>query len=268
MGRKGKKVYADSKVALITGGGTGIGAACARRLRREGTQVVVTGRRREPLEEVAREVGGRAIVADAASTEDMRRVAADVRQYFGGLDILVASAGGHGLGRATDTDDAAWGLSLGANLNTAFVAARECLPLLCERRGSILLVSSIAGLAAGPEVCGYTTTKHALIGLSRSLARDYGPMGVRVNAVCPGWVRTPMADKEMRVLMERHGISLDEAYELVTAHVPLRRPATPDEIASACCFLVSDEAAIITGATLVADGGAMIVDLPTLAFSA
>jgi len=257
----------NGKVALITGGGTGIGEACARRLSRDGARVVVTGRRRGPIEEVARAVGGRAIVADAANSSDMRSVVAEIKERFDRLDILIAAAGGHGLGRATDTDDDSWRLSIDANLNTAFVAARECLPLLCTSRGSILLVSSIAGLAAGPEVCGYTTTKHAMIGLARSLARDYGPFGVRVNSICPGWVRTPMADAEMQVLMARHGISLDEAYELVTANVPLRRPATAEEIAAACSFLVSDEAAIITGATLVADGGAMIVDLPTLAFS-
>lgn len=257
----------NGKVALITGGGTGIGEACARRLSREGAQVVVTGRRREPLEAVARAVNGRAIVADAACTDDMRRVVAEIRHHHGGLDILIAAAGGHGIGSAVDTDDDSWAAGIGANLNTAFVAARECLPLLCERKGSILMVSSIAGLAAAPEACGYITAKHAMIGLARSLARDYGAKGVRVNTVCPGWVRTPMADEEMRVLMERDGISLEEAYELVTANVPLRRPASADEIAAACCFLVSDDASIITGATLVADGGSMIVDLPTLAFS-
>ena len=116
-------------------------------------------------------------------------------------------------------------------------------------------------------MCGYITTKHAMIVLTRSLARDYGPKGVRFNAICPGWARTPMADEEMQVLMARYGISLDEAYKRATANVPLRRPATADEIASACYFLVSDEAPIITGALLVADGGGMVVDLPTLAFS-
>jgi meso-butanediol dehydrogenase / (S,S)-butanediol dehydrogenase / diacetyl reductase len=254
------------KTALITGGGTGIGAACARRLCLEGAQVIVTGRRREPLEAVARATGSKAICGDAANTASMRGVLDEVKRSYGGLDILIACAGGHGFGKATDTDDAAWELSMNANLTTAFVAARESLPLLCERRGTILLVSSIAGLAAGPEVCGYTTTKHALIGLTRSLARDYGPAGVRVNSICPGWVQTPMADEEMKVLMDRHNISLEEAYRRVTADVPLRRAATAEEIAAACHFLVSDEASIITGAVLVADGGAMVVDLPTLAF--
>jgi NAD(P)-dependent dehydrogenase (short-subunit alcohol dehydrogenase family) len=235
-------------------------------LRQEGAEVIVTGRRREPLEAIATATGSRPIVGDAADTADMRRVLDELRRCCGGLDILIACAGGHGFGKATETDDAAWQLSMNANLNSAFVAARESLPLLCERRGTILMVSSIAGLAAGPEVCGYTTTKHAMIGLTRSLARDYGPSGVRVNAICPGWVRTPMADEEMQVLMDRHQITLDEAYARVTADVPLRRPATAEEIAAACLFLVSDEASIITGATLVADGGAMVVDLPTLAF--
>jgi len=257
----------EGRVALITGGGTGIGAACARRLSREGAQVVVVGRRRERLEEVAREVGAWAVVADAANTLDMRRVITELRQCYGGLDILIASAGGLGNGKASDTDDDSWARYINSNLNTAFVAARESLPLLCDRRGSILFVSSISGLVAGPEVCGYITTKHAVIGLTRSLARDYGPMGVRVNAICPGWVRTPMADEEMQVLMTRYGVSLDDAYKRATANVPLRRPATADEIASACYFLVSDEASIITGATLVADGGGLVVDLPTLAFS-
>ena len=256
----------QGKAVLITGGGTGIGAACARRLGSEGAQVVVMGRRRERLEMVAQQAGGQAAVGDAASGVDVRRVLAQIVHCHGGLDILICCAGEHGAGKLTDTDDAAWEGSMRANLTTAFVAARESLPLLCERGGTILMIASIAGLVAGPEVCGYTTSKHALIGLTRSLARDYGPHGVRVNAICPGWVRTHMADEEMQVLMDRDGITLDEAYARVTADVPLRRPAIAEEIAAACRFLVSEEASIVTGAVLVADGGAMVVDVPTLAF--
>ena len=117
------------------------------------------------------------------------------------------------------------------------------------------------------SVCGYTTAKHALLGLNRSLARDYGPRGVRVNAVCPGWVRTPMADQEMEPLMEFYGETLQQAYDRVCADVPLRRPASAEEIARVCRFLASSEASIITGATLVADGGSTIVDVPTLAYA-
>ncbi|MBE3276199.1 SDR family oxidoreductase, partial [Klebsiella pneumoniae] len=144
---------------------------------------------------------------------------------------------------------------------------RACLPSLIARRGNVLFVASIASLAAGPQACGYVTAKHALIGLMRSVARDYGPQGVRANAICPGWVTTPMADEEMRPLMQAEGLSLAEAYQRVCRDVPLRRPASPEEIAEACQFLCSPQAAIISGATLVADGGASIVDVPTLAFA-
>ncbi|UXY55609.1 SDR family NAD(P)-dependent oxidoreductase [Pseudomonas tohonis] len=254
------------RTVVITGAGTGIGEACARRLGAEGANLVLIGRRREPLERVAAETGGLLLVGDAASSADWAGFVTATRERFGGIDALLACAGGHGLGSATDTSDDAWQAAMRGNLDTAFHSARACLPSLLERRGSIVLLGSIASLAAGPEVCGYTTAKHALLGLTRSLARDYGPQGVRVNCVCPGWVRTPMADEEMQPLMRHYGESLDAAYARVTAEVPLRRPAQAEEIAALCRFLVSDEAAILTGATLVADGGSSIVDLPTLAY--
>lgn len=257
----------SGRSVLVTGGGTGIGAACARRLGAEGMRVAVLGRRKEPLERVAGEIGGLAIAADASRTEEMRAAVALIAEQFGGLDALIANAGGHGVSAALETDDTAWRDARLANLDSAFVAAREALPLLLKRRGSIVFVSSIAALGAPPEVCGYTTFKHAVIGLTRSLARDYGPQGVRVNAVCPGWVRTPMSDDEMRPLMIERGITLDQAYDLVTADAPLRRPASTEEIASVCRFLISHEASILTGAVIVADGGSTIVDVGTLAFS-
>ncbi len=230
-------------------------------------RIAVLGRRKEPLDRVAGQVGGMAIAADASRTDDMRAAVALIAERFGGLDALIANAGGHGIGAARETDDAAWRDARVANLDSAFVAAREVLPLLLERRGSIVFVSSIAALGAPPEVCGYTTFKHAVIGLTRSLARDYGPAGVRVNAVCPGWVRTPMSDEEMQPLMRVRGITLDQAYEHVTADAPLRRPASAEEIASVCRFLISPEASIVTGAVIVADGGSTIVDVGTLALS-
>ena len=256
----------EGKAALVVGGGTGIGAACARRLAQEGVAVAVMGRRRELVGEVASSIGGLAITGDASDMVDAGKAAALVVSEYGGLDMLVASAGGHDVGAALEVSDESWQQSLDANLNSAFVTARACLPHLIQRQGTIVVISSIAGLVAGRDVCGYTTTKHGLIGLTRSLARDYGPRGVRVNAVCPGWVRTPMADEELAVLQERHGLSLDEAYRLVTRDVPLGRAAEADEIAAVCRFLVSDEASIVTGAVITADGGSTIVDVPTLAF--
>ncbi|MFP6558587.1 SDR family NAD(P)-dependent oxidoreductase [Paraburkholderia sp. B3] len=255
-----------SRTILITGAGTGIGEACAKRYAANGDRVVLIGRRREPIERIAAQTGGLAFAADAANAGDWARIAGQLDAEGLGIDALVACAGGHGLGTATEMSDTDWAAAMRANLDTAFVSARACLPGLIARRGSIVLVASIASLAAGPAVCGYTTAKHALIGLTRSLARDYGPQGVRVNAVCPGWVRTPMADAEMEPLMSRYEESLDAAYARVCADVPLRRPAEADEIAAVCAFLTSPAASIVTGATIVADGGSTIVDVPTLAF--
>jgi len=146
--------------------------------------------------------------------------------------------------------------------------ARESLPALIESKGQIVVISSLAGLFAGPSVAGYTVGKHALIGLTRTLARDYGRHGVRVNAVCPGWVQTPMADEEMDEFAKHAGFDggREAGYAAVTADVPLRRAAAPTEIASIVRFLGSGESSYMTGSVIVADGGAHVVDLPTIAF--
>jgi NAD(P)-dependent dehydrogenase (short-subunit alcohol dehydrogenase family) len=225
------------------------------------------GRRRGALDEVAAATGAVPVAGDAASPGDAANAVRTAVGRFGGLDVLVANAGGGGGGTVLDTDDDRWADSLRRNLDSAFVTAREALPAILDRGGgSIVVVSSLAGLFAGPAVAGYVTAKHALIGLTRSLARDYGPRGVRVNAVCPGWVRTPIGDEQMDLLATRKGISREEAYALATSQVPLRRPAAPEEIASIALFLASGDSSIMTGAVLVADGGAAAVDVPSLAF--
>lgn len=257
----------QGKVAFVTGGGTGIGAAVAAQFGAGGGKVVLMGRRMAPLEAVARPLGGLAVAGDAADASDVRRVLAAARQAFGGVDVLVANAGGHGLGNLVDTDDASWALATRLNLDSAFVCMREVMPELIARRGNVVVLSSLAGHFAGPGVAGYVTMKHALIGLVRSVARDYGRQGVRVNAVCPGWVRTAMADEQMQVLVAKHGLAdVDAAYALVTKDVPLGRPASAEEVADAVLFLASDQASMITGTSLMVDGGASAVDLPTLAF--
>lgn len=256
-----------TKTVLITGAGTGIGEACVQRMAVLGHNLVLVGRRREALERVAAGHDALVLAGDAADSAVWAGFIEQTHARFGGLDALICCAGGHGLGNALETSDDAWEAAMRGNLHSAFHSARACLPLLIERRGSIVLLGSIASLAAGPQVCGYTTAKHALVGLNRSLARDFGPQGVRVNCVCPGWVRTPMADEEMQPLMEHYGEDLDAAYRRVTADVPLRRPASADEIAALCQFLVSDDASIITGAVIAADGGSTVVDVPTLAYA-
>ncbi|WP_028709565.1 SDR family NAD(P)-dependent oxidoreductase [Propionicicella superfundia] len=257
----------SGRVVLISGGGTGIGAAVAERFATEGAQVVLVGRRPEPLRAVAERVGGAWLTADVSDATQVKDVVARVLADFGRLDVVVANAGGHGFSAVGDTDDDGWAQSLQANLTTAFVLTRESLPALVESGGQIVIVSSLAGVAAGPSVAGYTVGKHALIGLTRSLARDYGPRGVRTNAICPGWVQTPMADAEMDEFREHAGLaSRDAAYAAVTADVPLRRPARPAEIAAAVRFLGSAESSYVNGAVLLVDGGAHMVDVPTIAF--
>jgi NAD(P)-dependent dehydrogenase (short-subunit alcohol dehydrogenase family) len=259
----------EGKVAIISGGGSGIGAAAARRFALEGARVIVTGRREAPLRAVADEVGGRAVPGDTADPAHLTAAVETARDAFGGLDLVVANAGlGFG-GAAMAVSDEQWDRTLEVNLTGAFRLVRAALPVLVERGGgSIVLVSSVSGLVSGTEGAAYQTSKAALLGLARSVAVDYGPEGIRANAVCPGWVVAPMGDRSMDALAAERGISREDAYHLTTRHVPLRRPATAEEIAACCLFLASDESSIVTGTILVADGGSTAVDLSELAFQA
>jgi meso-butanediol dehydrogenase/(S,S)-butanediol dehydrogenase/diacetyl reductase len=256
----------EGKVALITGGGTGIGAAVARRFTDEGASVVLMGRRREFVESVAGEVDGLAVTGDAADPGDAAAAVAAAVESYGGLDVVIGNAGKGHRNPAHETTDDQLLESWRSNVLSHFSVVRAALPRLVERRGSVVLVSSVAGILAGPGIAAYTTSKHAIPGLVRSLARDYGPDGVRVNALCPGWVQTSVTEEVIGALMERDGITRDEAYALATRHVPLRRPAVPEEMASICLFLASDESSFITGSVIVADGGAHTVEVGTLAF--
>lgn len=255
----------QGKVAIVSGGGTGIGAATARRFAAEGANVVVTGRRPERIEAVATEIGGVAVVGDVTDPEHADAAVAAAKDAFGRLDIVVANAGVGFGGSAAEVDDERWSRTIDTNVTGVLRFVRAALPALeASGGGSIVIVSSISGLVSSTESAAYDTSKAALIGLARSLAVDYGPKAIRANALCPGWVVTPMADESMDELVAARGISREEAYARSTAHVPLRRPATADELAACCLFLASDDSSFVTGSILVADGGSTAVDVGAL----
>ena len=254
--------------AVVTGGGTGIGAAIARRLTADGFSVCVTGRRREPLDAVAAETGALAFVADTRDPGDARNAVAAAKGAFGRLDLLVCNAGIGGSGTVEEQTPEGWDAVLGTNLTGAFLACRAALPELVPTQGSLVTISSDAGLRAGPRSAAYCTAKAGLIMLTQCIALDYGPLGVRANCICPGWIRTPMADAEMDELGELKDTDREGAYELASSRVPLRRPGTPDEVAAAVAWLASAEAGFTTGAVLPIDGGNSIVDPSSMEFAA
>jgi NAD(P)-dependent dehydrogenase (short-subunit alcohol dehydrogenase family) len=260
------------RAALITGAGTGIGAATAEHLAGRGYAVALSGRREQPLREVANriaEAGGQAVAlpGDTADPGDAERVVAGAVEAFGGLDLVVPNAGISRSGSVLTQTPEGWDAVLRTNVTGAFLLCRAALPHLLERRGSIVAVSSAAAFQAGPESVAYCTSKAALVMLVQCLAVDFGPQGVRANAVCPAWVRTPMADALMQELGEQHGTDREGGYRIANADVPLRRAAEPDEVAEAIAWLASDAAGYVNGVALSLDGGARVVDLGLLPFS-
>jgi meso-butanediol dehydrogenase/(S,S)-butanediol dehydrogenase/diacetyl reductase len=258
-----------SRCAVVTGGGSGIGLAVARRLAADGLGVVVTGRRAAICEAAAAELeaGGHsaeAVAADVGDPDDAERVVAAAGERFGAVDVLVNNAGIGDSAPVLEETPEGWEQVMRTNLTGAFLMARAALPALIERGGCVVNVSSVNGLLAGPGWAAYCTSKAGLLMLTRSLAHDYGPRGVRANCVCPGWVRTPMGDADMEEVARRRGIDRESAYALTHAENPLRRPAQPEEVASVVSFLAGPDAAYVNGVALPVDGGTSVVD-PTAA---
>jgi meso-butanediol dehydrogenase / (S,S)-butanediol dehydrogenase / diacetyl reductase len=252
---------------LITGGGTGIGAAVARAMAGEGWGVCVAGRRPEPLAEVAAAVQGHAVAADVTRPDDARRAVDECLARFGRLDALVISSGAGAGGGVLEQTLERWNRVLATNLTGAFLLAQAALPHLLEARGAIVTVASLAGLRADPASAAYCASKAGLIMLTQSIALDYGPAGVRANCVCPGWIRTGMADAAMDELAAMRAVDREGAYGLAVADVPARRAGNADEAAAAVAWLASPAASYVNGAVLTVDGGAAVVDAGTLAFA-
>ena len=240
------------RVAIVTGGGSGIGAATARRLAQEGAHVVVCGRRRGPLEAVvaalaADGLSGEARVADVADEAQVDALVRDTASRHGRLDVLVSNAFQMTVGAVDETDLAAWRANFRVTLDAAFLGLRAALPVMkAQRRGAVVNVSSTAGLAGQAGLAGYGAAKAALENLTRAAAVEAAPFGVRVNSLCPGVIGTEgtlgaFADPSLRRAMERQ--------------IPFGRFGTPEEVAGAALFLASDDAGFVTGATLVVDGG-------------
>ncbi len=243
----------DGKVALITGGGTGIGAACARIFAQEGATVVITGRRKDVLEAVVREIEkakGRALAVAGSVTDEAhaQAVVAQAARSYGKLDILVNNAGALAFGKLLhETDEAAWNEMLAINLTGTYRMIKAAVPEMIKAGGgSIVNVSSIASLVGIPMLAAYSASKGGMDALTRCVAMDYAPQKIRCNSVCPGLVDTPMASGLIN--------NKDALAQLLTAY-PLGRPGTSEEVAKLILYLASDESAWMTGSVIPIDGG-------------
>ena len=249
-----------SRVVLITGGSRGIGAATARRLATDGHQVAVLGRSAKPVQAIAAEIGGHPIVGDASLTADAERAVRETVETYGRLDGLVANVGAAEGGTVLTMEESDWTRDLDSNLFSAVATSKAALPHLIESRGTIVVIASLAGLFAPLGVAGYSTAKHAVIGLAQSMARDFGAQGVRVNVVCPGWIRTELSNRTVQQLSDRAGVTIEEGYAQLGGGLPLGRVGQPEEIAGVIAFLTGPDSSFITGAVIAADGGASIID--------
>jgi len=247
------------RTALVTGGGKGIGAAVARRLAEAGAGVMVADIDKAAAEQVADEIGGRAIgveldVTDSAAVE---AVVARAVAELGGLDILVNNAGIFPIFPVLALPDEEWDRVLRTNLYGAFYCAREAGRQMVGKGGVIVNVASIQAFRAGsPGLAAYTSSKGALVSLTQALAVELGPMGVRVLAVAPTVVDTPGLQANMPIF-EAAGVA--DVIETVSATLPLGRTAVPDDVARVVLFCASDLAALMTGDTLLVDAGHLAV---------
>lgn len=242
------------KVALVTGASSGIGAAVAIAFADAGWSVMAAGRNESRLEEVADVSENISTWAgELEESDECDELVADTVDEFGGLDCLINAAGVLIRGDAQETSDDDWRDTLAINLDVPFFLSRSAIPHLKKAAGSIINVSSVWGLEAGDRAVAYCTSKGGLILLTRAMALDHAADGVRINAVCPGGVDTPMLVNET----QEQGENVEAFLEDVAAESPNGRIATPEDIAGLVLFLASDAASHMTGTAIPIDGGLM-----------
>ncbi len=246
----------EGKVALITGGTSGIGSATAIRFAGEGAAVAITGRNSERGEQVVEDIvanGGEALFirSDVRSSEDCRHAVVQTLERFGKIDVLFNNAGVFHPKSILDCTEEEWDETIDSSLKGAFLMSKYVLPSMIEHgSGSIIHTSSGWGILGGEKAAAYCAAKGGLIVMAKAMAIDHGPDGIRVNCVCPGDVLTPMLPDDAA----KRGMSWDD-YAVGAADRPLGRIGTAEDIANAALYLASDESSFVTGEALVVDGG-------------
>jgi NAD(P)-dependent dehydrogenase (short-subunit alcohol dehydrogenase family) len=246
----------EGRHALITGGGTGIGAATARLLSAAGARITVTGRRREPLDAIAGEVRGAVAICDVTDRAAIERAFDEAREANGPIDILVVNAGIAESAPFHKMTRDSWDRIVATNLTGAFDCAQAAIgDLLKSENGRLVFVASVASLKGIPYAAHYGASKHGLLGLSRSLAAEYAKTNLTVNAVCPGYVDTPMTDQSVARVVEKTGRSDGDARAAITNMNASGRLVDPDGIGSMILTLCLSQSRDINGAAVTIDGG-------------
>jgi NAD(P)-dependent dehydrogenase (short-subunit alcohol dehydrogenase family) len=247
-----------SELAVVTGGSRGIGLAVAGRLSELGYAVLVTGRDRETLDKAAAGLaaGGGDVSTAAFDVTDETAVEAALRDLP--VAVLVPNAGYGNSAPVERLTLADWQAMLDVHATGAFLCTRAVLPGMRERgRGRIVYMASVAGLAGARYIAAYTAAKHAMVGLMRAVAAEVAGSGITANAVCPGYVDTPMTDTSVANIAKVSGRSPEEARAALERTTPLGRLVTPEEVAAAVAWLVSEEGAAVNGQAIVIDGGGL-----------